>query len=295
MRAQAQGLGAWPGAYLGSNVELATAYGGSLHVGEDTSIQDNCVLQGDIDIGAHCLFGANAMMGTTIHRFRDNPPWLIRDQDAAVAGRADKPPGYSRPIVIGDDCWIGWGAAFMPGVHVGRGAIVGANCVVTHDIAPYEIHGGVPNRILGKRLDFVPPDRISARNDGDLPYFYSGFQLKQAALQESRMTVGAGVAHAHAVIILAGGAPGVRIDGAVLDKAAPLRLAVLVNGSEILRQDLPAGPFRLQAETGGQGGLVPPVLANYTVIELIDRDHETPDLRYLSAGRYVVMSAAFAN
>jgi acetyltransferase-like isoleucine patch superfamily enzyme len=284
-----------PRSYLGRNVELATAYGGSLYVGEDTSIQDNCVFQGDIEIGAHCLFGANAMMGTTIHRFRDNPSWLIRDQDAAMAGRAAKPADYSRPIILGDDCWIGWGAAFMPGVHVGRGAIIGANCVVTHDIGPYEIHGGVPNRMLGKRLDFTPPQRISAQDDENLPYFYAGFQLQQARLAQSRAAAGAKAAHSRATIVLAGNASGIRIAGTVLDSHQTLRLAVRVNGSEIAQPDLPAGPFVLEVKTGGQRGLVSPLLSNYTVIELIDRNNDTPDRRYNSAGRYAVMTAAIAN
>lgn len=57
------------------------------------------------------------------------------------------------PIVIGNDVWIGWEAVIMSGVTVGDGAIVAARAVVTKDVQPYEIVGGVPARHLRWRFD----------------------------------------------------------------------------------------------------------------------------------------------
>ena len=55
--------------------------------------------------------------------------------------------------VIGNDVWIGQNAVILPGVHIGDGAIVGANCVVGSDVEPYTIVVGNPSRELRKRFD----------------------------------------------------------------------------------------------------------------------------------------------
>ena len=56
-----------------------------------------------------------------------------------------------RPIKIGHHCWIGTGATVLQGVTIGNGAIVAAGAVVTKDIPPYEVWGGVPARYIRKR------------------------------------------------------------------------------------------------------------------------------------------------
>ncbi|MCR1954275.1 Vat family streptogramin A O-acetyltransferase [Clostridioides mangenotii] len=55
--------------------------------------------------------------------------------------------------VIGNDVWIGQNVTVMPGVHIGDGAIVAANSVVTKDIGPYCIAGGNPIEVIRKRFD----------------------------------------------------------------------------------------------------------------------------------------------
>ncbi len=55
-------------------------------------------------------------------------------------------------ITIGNDVWIGYGAIILSGVTIGDGAIVGAHSLVTKDIPPYTIAGGVPARPIRKRF-----------------------------------------------------------------------------------------------------------------------------------------------
>jgi galactoside O-acetyltransferase len=62
-----------------------------------------------------------------------------------------KQQANAAPIVIGDDVWIGMGAIILPGVTVGKGAIVAAGAVVTADVAPGQVVGGVPARLVKAR------------------------------------------------------------------------------------------------------------------------------------------------
>ncbi len=53
--------------------------------------------------------------------------------------------------IIEDDVWIGRNAIIMPGVRIGKGSIVGAGAVVTKNVEPYSIVGGVPAKLIRKR------------------------------------------------------------------------------------------------------------------------------------------------
>ncbi len=54
-------------------------------------------------------------------------------------------------VVVGDDVWVGAGAVLLPGTRIGDGAVVAANAVVRGPVAPGEIVGGVPARVIGRR------------------------------------------------------------------------------------------------------------------------------------------------
>lgn len=62
-------------------------------------------------------------------------------------------------IVIGNDVWIGYGAVILSGVTIGDGAIIGTNALVTKDVAPYTIAGGIPAKPIRKRFS---EEKISA-------------------------------------------------------------------------------------------------------------------------------------
>lgn len=55
------------------------------------------------------------------------------------------------PVVVGDYAWLGSRAMILPGVTIGEGAVVAAGAVVTRDVAPYTVVGGVPARLIGER------------------------------------------------------------------------------------------------------------------------------------------------
>ena len=55
-------------------------------------------------------------------------------------------------IVIGNDVWIGYEAVVLSGVHIGDGAIIGSRAVVTKDVAPYSVVGGIPAKEVKRRF-----------------------------------------------------------------------------------------------------------------------------------------------
>lgn len=66
----------------------------------------------------------------------------------------------SRPVHIGHDTWIGHAAVIMKGVKIGNGAVVASNAVVTKDVPPYAIVGGLPAKIIKWRHPIQTADRL---------------------------------------------------------------------------------------------------------------------------------------
>jgi acetyltransferase-like isoleucine patch superfamily enzyme len=165
---------------IGRGAYLVLPIGARLGIGEATSLQDGCRIYGDVAIGRGCIFAPNVFVSSGAHTFEAIPYRTIRDQERAA-------PAPSRPVRILDDCWIGVNAVVQPGVTIARGCVVGANSVVTHDLPPYAVAAGSPARVIRTRLDFAPKARIDAGNEGDLPYFYDGFDLPSPAVRDARV------------------------------------------------------------------------------------------------------------
>lgn len=89
--------------------------------------------------------GANHLMGISAY------PFAIFGKGWAHAMEGREYPTKG-DTVVGNDVWIGYKAAIMPGVHIGDGAIIGSYSVVTQDVEPYSIVGGNPARLIRKRF-----------------------------------------------------------------------------------------------------------------------------------------------
>ena len=68
--------------------------------------------------------------------------------------------GTTKAIVVGNDVWIGYEAVLLSGVTIGDGAIIGTRAVVTQDVPPYTIVGGVPAKPIRKRYDGATIDAL---------------------------------------------------------------------------------------------------------------------------------------
>lgn len=127
------------GAYFYQNVTLWGP--GRIHIGKNTGIGINTVIYAteSVSVGDNTIIAANCYIIDSNHGItRDE---LIRNQKSTVKG----------PVIIGRDVWLGAGAKVLSGVHIGDGAVIGAQSVVTHDIPENAIAVGIPAKVIGYR------------------------------------------------------------------------------------------------------------------------------------------------
>lgn len=86
-----------------------------------------------VEIGAHSLVAQGSYITDSDH--------ILDDPDSPIAGQGQRVKG---PIIIEDNVWIGANCVVTSGVRIGRGSVVGAGSVVTHDVPPFSIATGVP-------------------------------------------------------------------------------------------------------------------------------------------------------
>lgn len=111
-----------------------TDCGKNIHIGKNVFINACCCFQdqGGITLGDGVLIGHGVTLATLNHGM-------------TAANRGDLRPA---PIVIGKDAWLGANVTVVPGVTIGQGAIVAAGAVVTKDVPPLKVVGGIPARKL---------------------------------------------------------------------------------------------------------------------------------------------------
>jgi acetyltransferase-like isoleucine patch superfamily enzyme len=141
---------------IGRSVEIQPSEGKFIEVGYGTSIQDRNIILGDVTFGKFCLTAPNVYISSGRHYFDKFPYLYIKDQDYLVHKDTELKSAHSKKITIDDDVWIGINSVIMAGVRIGRGAVIGANSVVTTDVPPFSIMAGVPAKIIKKRLEFKP-------------------------------------------------------------------------------------------------------------------------------------------
>lgn len=109
---------------------------GDVTIGDYTRIGIHCTLIGPVCIGNHVNLAQGITVTALNHIFKDS------------SRRIDEQGVSTKPVVIGDDVWIGANAVILPGVTIGRHCVVAAGAVVTKDVPDHTLVGGVPAKVI---------------------------------------------------------------------------------------------------------------------------------------------------
>ena len=131
--------------YSGKNVNIEHmadfGIGVGISLGNNSGLGLRCRIRGPLVICDNVMMGPEVVILGDCHCFdRIDIPMNLQG--------SIRP---SRSTIINDDVWIGTRAIIMPGIEIGCGSIIGAGAVVTKDIPPYAIVGGVPARVIKYR------------------------------------------------------------------------------------------------------------------------------------------------
>lgn len=132
---------------LGENTKIECTgglenIGKGVYIGNNTTFGSDCYFgaAGGITIGNDVIGGQYIRFHSENHKYSDLSR-LIKDQGVTHKG-----------IKIGNNCWIGAGVVFLDGAELGNGCVVGANAVVTGKFDENVVIGGIPAKVLKKRL-----------------------------------------------------------------------------------------------------------------------------------------------
>ena len=109
---------------------------GDVTIGDYTRIGIHCTVIGPVCIGHHVNLAQGITVTALNHNFGEKTK------------RIDEQGISTKPVVIEDDVWIGANAVILPGVTIGRHAVVAAGAVVTKDVPAYCVAGGVPAKVI---------------------------------------------------------------------------------------------------------------------------------------------------
>ncbi len=129
-----------------------------VHVGNNVNIEKGAMITSLMEIGDNSGVGINSLMHGKVVIGKDvmmGPEVIVYTRNHSI-GRIDIPmreQGFAeeKPVYIGDDVWIGGRVIILPGVHVGKGAVLGAGAIVTKNVPEYAVVGGNPARVLYMR------------------------------------------------------------------------------------------------------------------------------------------------
>jgi acetyltransferase-like isoleucine patch superfamily enzyme len=123
-------------------------------VNDFSYISFRCTING-CEIGKFCSIASGVKIGLGIHpiNFVSTSPLFYAPSNPLNYKIADELNfKENEQVLIGHDVWVGTNAVILDGITIGNGAIIGANSIVTKDVAPYSIVGGVPAKEIKKRF-----------------------------------------------------------------------------------------------------------------------------------------------
>jgi acetyltransferase-like isoleucine patch superfamily enzyme len=124
---------------------------GRVTVGKFTIINGSTIVcKCNITIGNHCMLSWGSVLTDTW--VTESMPLETRRAMLYAAAESQQTSypffGDALPVVLEDNCWVGFGAVIMPGVRLGKGCIVGCKTIVYKDVPPYAIVAGINSKVI---------------------------------------------------------------------------------------------------------------------------------------------------
>ena len=117
--------------------------GSEIEMGDYSGIGERCVVPHNTRIGRYVMMAPEVHIVANNHNFSDTSTPMCFQH----------PEQTHLPTIIEDDCWLGVRCILTPGHTIGKGSIIAAGAVVTHDVPPYSIWAGNPARMIRSRMD----------------------------------------------------------------------------------------------------------------------------------------------
>lgn len=124
------------------NVEKGVFFGKgkNIKIGDRSGIGLNARIQGPLTIGKYVMMGPEVIIYTKNHD--------ISSLDQPMIHQGETEP---KEVIIEEDVWIGARVIILPGIRIGKGAVVAAGAVVTKDVESYSVVAGVPAKVIRNR------------------------------------------------------------------------------------------------------------------------------------------------
>jgi acetyltransferase-like isoleucine patch superfamily enzyme len=137
-------------------VNFVVSEKGKVSIGKFSVVNGATIIcNSSITVGNHCMLAWNSVITDTWFDISTLPVEVRRQLLVNVSKNPLRPfpiNGKPLPVILEDNCWVGFGAIIMPGVRLGKGSVVGCKTVITIDVPPYAVVTGQPARIV-KYLD----------------------------------------------------------------------------------------------------------------------------------------------
>jgi len=127
--------------YFEDNVYIGN--GSKVTIGEHCHINENVFIQG-ANIGNYVMIAPNVTLLNSLHNYQNIDIPMIKQGGVENLNST-----------IEDDVWIGRNVIIMPNITIGKGSVVGAGSIVTKDVEPYSVVGGVPAKLIKRRKECV--------------------------------------------------------------------------------------------------------------------------------------------